>query len=630
MALVLAFLILVGFCLTGRRLAALSACPLEGGEAVAVGVTLGMVTAAWAMTALAFGGLLYPAAGWGVLAGLYALGWKEIPSLWAETREGFRRLFHPESRARRTWMETAGGLVLMALLFMAVTRAWAPPVRTDALVYHLAVPRAYLDHHGVVNLPDNIYSFFPLLFEMVYLFGLTFEVEGLPALLGVGQAVALGVGLAVYGARYLGIRRAWLAPVLFFSVPTFVEVAASAYVDIALAGFVFFAFYAWDRWRETRRGFWFACLCVFAASAFATKLTAFIVLPLAVLGIAWARRGDASPKRALIELSAFAGTALLWMAPWWARNLHYTGNPFVPLFIQVFGGEHAVNWDPLRAMLMDRYVRLFGMGRSIGDFLLLPWNLTFHSEPHSLRFDGRIGYVHFLLLPAVAGLWKHRNARIGALTLVTAVLIVFWFLYFQYVRFLAPAFTFLSLLLVYGMDRMTDSAATRAGRTGTALWRLLIAAGLLANTALAAQDWLKKNPLAYLAGAESRSEYLSRNLPAYPMYEAMNTRVQPGGKVLFIFMRNLGYLARQDFISDSVFEAHTMQTLLERAESESDILRELQSRGVTHIMFDSNYVWGPDSAFKPEHRARFKRFLQEHARRVHRHKNYYLYRIVIN
>ncbi|CAI2719111.1 ArnT family glycosyltransferase [Nitrospina watsonii] len=630
MALLLAILIGVAWGLAGNRLAAACGCRLASpGESIAVGVTLGMGINAWVMTALAFAGGLYPVTGWIVLALLYAVSWRQIPLCWRALRDLLRSRFRGVSRKQLPWLEAFGGAVLIVLLILAVTLAWAPPLRTDALVYHLAVPKAYLDHHGVVNLPNNMYSFFPLLFEMVYLFGLTFEVEGLPALLGVGQAVALAVGLATYYRRYLGGRYGWLVAAVFFSVPTFVEIAASAYVDLPLAGFVFFAFYAWDRWRETRHGFWFALMCGSAASAFATKLTGFMVLPLTVLGIVWVRR-HGSAARALGEVAVFTLTALVFMAPWWARNLHYAGNPFVPLFMQMLGGQEQINWDPTRAMLMDRYVHMFGMGRGIVDFLLLPYNLTFHSEPHSLRFDGRLGLVYFLLIPAGVGVWMRRTARIGVLALMTAVLILVWFLYFQYIRFLAPALTFLSLLGVYGLETLVTCPAGRLRTAWNQMWMGLIALGLVFNTTLAAKTWWEKRPTAYLSGDESRDAYWTRNLPAYPMYRAMNTQAGADDRVLFIYMRNLGYLAQRDFLSDSIFEAHTMQSLLARADAGEDLFQQLQSLGVTHIMFDSNYVWGPDSTFTPEHQARLQRFLMNHAERIARNDSYALYRIVIN
>ena len=41
--------------------------------------------------------------------------------------------------------------------------------------------------------------------------------------------------------------------------------------------------------------------------------------------------------------------------------------------------------------------------------LLLPYNLTFKAELHSLKFDGQAGIVFFMLIPAlIVGLWKPR------------------------------------------------------------------------------------------------------------------------------------------------------------------------------------------------------------------------------
>ncbi|MCF8721390.1 ArnT family glycosyltransferase [Nitrospina gracilis] len=632
MALLLTILIVLTWGLLGARIASIFGVHWTSPEErVAVSITLGMTATAGLMTALTFLGGLYPATGWAVLALLLLFARNRIPPFLTTLRQSLRGPSILLFWRNRTGLETFAILALSILAMLAVTLAWAPPVRTDALVYHLAIPKAYLEHHGVMNLPHNMYSFFPLLFEMVYLFGLTFGVEGLPALLGVAQAAALALGLVAYYRRYLGSRYGWLVPAVFFSVPTFTEIAGSAYVDLPLAGFIFFAFYAWERWRETGHGFWFGLLCLFAGSAFATKLTGFIVLPLAVLGIVWVRRKSTSAGRVLGELFVFAGVAFLCMAPWWARNYAYAENPFVPLFMQVLGGQDKINWDPTRALMMDQYVRMFGIGRSITDFLMLPYNLTFRSEPHSLRFDGQLGIVYLLMMPSLIGLWLCRRPRLGPLTIVFAVLIVFWFVYFQYIRFLTPALVFLSLLLVSGLEGW--QARTPRQDFGTWLhraWMGLIALGLAFNTLLTAEIWKKKDPLAYLTGKETREAYLARNVSAYPIYRAMNTLVPPNGRVLFVYMRNLGYLAHREFISDSVFEAHTLQTVLESARDEKEVFQRLQSLGATHMMFDSNYVWGTGSAFSREHQALLHRFLQNWTEPVARHRHYYLYRIVIN
>ena len=374
---------------------------------------LGLVTVALVTTALAFAGAIYPVTGWIMVTAIFLGSFKIWPSLWREASALQPALenFWNEERPDRLFHKF-NVYVLAVLVILALILALAPPLKTDALVYHLAIPKAYLEHHGIINLPNSMYSFFPLLFEMVFLFAMTFGVESMPALCGLGMTFLLLLGLGVYCHQYLSPRLAWFVPVVFFSTPTFFEISASVYIDLALAGFMFFTFYAWDRWRETRLPFWFFYMVLFAGAAWATKLTGLIALPLVVLGIALEGKKDNNPARVLKHIVIFSGIVFLFMAPWWIRNYLYSGNPFLPLLMQFLGGEDRVNWDPNRALMFDHYVKLFGMGRGLIDLALLPYNLTFHAQPHTLKFDGQIGIVFFMLIPAlVAGLWKPRPPR---------------------------------------------------------------------------------------------------------------------------------------------------------------------------------------------------------------------------
>ncbi len=593
---------------------------------------LGLVTVALVTTALAFAGLMYPATGWIVLGVIFLASAKSWPLLWKDVsvfRPALRTFFGKD----RTDREFHGFcvLILAALAVLGLILALAPPVKTDALVYHLAIPKAYLEHHGVINLPNSMYSFFPLLFEMVFLFAMTFGVESLPALSGLGMAFLLLLGLTVYCRQYLSPRLVWFVPVLFFSTPAFFEISASAYVDLALAGFMFFTFYAWDRWRETRRPFWFFYMAGCAGAAWAIKLTGLILLPLAVLGIVLAGRTDTAPGRVVKQILIFSGIVFLFMAPWWIRNTLYSGNPFLPLLMPLLGGEDRVNWDAQRALMFDQYVKLFGMGRGLWDLLLLPYNLTFNAEPHSLKFDGRIGIVFFLLIPAlIAGLWKPRSLRVAALGVFTAVMLLFWFVNFQYIRFLAPAFTALTLLCVAGLDRMTrPRSGEHTSHLPGKIYLAVLALGLLFNVSLIWETWHQKNPALYLVGRETRDQYLSRNIPRYPMYRAMNGLDQEA-KVLLVYMRNLGYLAERPFHSDSVFEAHTLQAMLARDASFDGLRGQFKSLGITHLMFDRNYVFGKDTAFTPAGRTALNRFLKNRGRLVKQAGDFFLYRLVLD
>jgi len=594
---------------------------------------LGLVAVALLTTALAFAGGIYPATGW-IIVAVIVLGSAKIgPSLWQEVSAFQPTLgkFFGKDQPDRGFLRF-NLLIFAVLVVLALILALAPPVKTDALVYHLAIPKAYLEHHGIVNLPNNLYSFFPLLFDMVFLFAMTFGVESLPALCGLGMTFLLLMGLGVYFRQYLSPRLAWFVPVLFFSTPTFFEISASAYIDLALAGFMFFTVYAWDRWRETRLPFWFFYMALFAGAACATKLTGLIILPLVVLGIALEGKKDNNPARVLKHIVIFSGVVLLFMAPWWWRNYQYSGNPFLPLLMQFLGGEDRVNWDPSRALDFDHYVKLFGMGRGLWDLVLLPYNLTFHAQPYTLKFDGQIGIAFFVLIPAlIAGMWKPRSSRWASLTVVFTVLILFWFIYFQYVRFLAPAFTILTLLSIAGLEKITRPESEGVS---TPRWLGQIILGVAAcavsfNLYLIWDFWKEKAPGKYVTGEETRDQYLARNVPRYPMYQAMN-KLPPESKVLFVYMRNLGYLAERPFHSDSVFEDFTLKNIMEQDGSPDGLRRQLRSLGITHLMFDRKYVFGKEAAFSPDHQTVLNGFLKNRARLLKQKDNFFLVQLVLD
>ena len=591
---------------------------------------LGLIAVALVTTGLAFVGGIYPATGW-ILLGIIFLAsmeiWAGLPTLLKPLRP-VSSLLPKQDRS----FQGINILILATLVLMALLLAMAPPIKTDALVYHLAIPKAYLENHGIINLPNSVYSFFPMLFDMVFLFAMTFGVESLPALLGLGMALLLLAGLAIYFHQTLSPRLAWFVPVLFFSTPTFFEIAASAYIDLALAGFIFFAFYSWDRWRETHLPFWFFYMAVCAGAACSTKLTGLIVLPLGVMGIALMGLNVKIPLKVFKHLLIFSGIALLFLMPWWLRNYQFTGNPFMPLLMPILGGENRVNWDPGRMAMFDHYVGMFGMGRGILDFLLLPYNLTFHAKAHSLKFDGQVGIVYFMLIPALimAG-WRNRPPRWKFLSGLFAVLILFWFVYFQYVRFLAPALTALTLLGALALASITrrDPESPKSNRWLGPIFLCVVTFGVLFNVSLIWDFWTQKAPYQFVTGQETRKQYLTRHIPPYPMYQAMNA-LEPDSKTLMVYMRNLGYLAERPFYNDSVFEAHTLQAILEQDASANGIRRQLQELGITHFMFDRGFLFGQGGALPPEDQAALGKFLKRRGKLLQHKGAFQLYELVLD
>ncbi|MFN7930109.1 MAG: hypothetical protein U0Y68_19725 [Blastocatellia bacterium] len=151
--------------------------------------------------------------------------------------------------AAKTWQEKAwsrgeretswlwrGAFAWLAVpLGCGLLAALAPATGKDALVYRLAVPKAYVAAGGIVDVGTNVYGYLSLGAEMhgvwAMLLGQFINARVAEAAFGVVAFVWLPVLLlAVYGvARDWQLSRVWavLATVLVATIPSFYQVAAT-------------------------------------------------------------------------------------------------------------------------------------------------------------------------------------------------------------------------------------------------------------------------------------------------------------------------------------------------------------------------------------------------------------------
>jgi hypothetical protein len=515
------------------------------------------------------------------------------------------------------------GLAFLIFFLCSLTLALVPPTGIDALVYHLAVPKAYLQAGGMVSLPNNIYSFFPLQFEMLYLLALAIDGEALAQLLGFGMSVTVIGGIALFYKRYFLSKLLWVPCLIFFSTPTFWEVSFLAYVDFQVAGFILMAVYAWARWREEEKNGWFLLMSFFSGMAIATKLSSLVIFSIVLLGIILVKGN--SLKKTLTFSSLYILTVFLFLAPWWARNLIFTGgNPFAPYLIQFFGGD-GINWDQARSSMQFDYYQSFGMGRSLKDFFLLPWNLTFYSEKSSLRYDGQIGILYLLSFPLLGIVMFKRKqaASIGFFIslLIFCVFFISWFFMSQYIRLLTVPFIFLSMLLAFGLE----TAYLSSIKPLRILTAVILVFGLFFNGAIICKEWLDRNPFPVLLGTQSRDDYLESKIPSYPIYKAINNHLLNDEKALLVYLRNYGFLSDKKFFSDTFFEGFTLKKILEGGPTPEILLERWQKKDLTHLAFDFHFVFGNDSVLETREREALKNYLNLRGRLIFEKNGFYLY-----
>ena len=236
------------------------------GEAFLFSTALGSILISAIITALVFSGGISSAACWAILGVFFLVGWKNLIHL----KLALNIFSRPAQQSiEEDGLKNMAQSFLGLLVLLSIGLAMAPAFAKDALVYHLAVPKAFLQAGGLVNLPNNIYSFFPQQIEMLYLFALALGSDSLAQLTGLGVVFLLLFALWQYSKQKVGKSYAWLPPLIFISTPTFFSVASSAYVDLQAAAYVFLAFYAWENGYTRKQSSWFFLMTLFAGAAVA-------------------------------------------------------------------------------------------------------------------------------------------------------------------------------------------------------------------------------------------------------------------------------------------------------------------------------------------------------------------------
>jgi hypothetical protein len=105
-------------------------------------------------------GLLKPWLMWLLLALGILFFWSDILS-WFRDWKG---LFRGE-QSKLSWISA---VFVLFISLLGLLQALAPPLKWDSLVYHLEMPRQYLDAGEIIYLENNLFVGFPQLAEMNY------------------------------------------------------------------------------------------------------------------------------------------------------------------------------------------------------------------------------------------------------------------------------------------------------------------------------------------------------------------------------------------------------------------------------------------------------------------------------
>ena len=527
----------------------------------------------------------------------------------------------PSASTKRSIWETSALFLLGILLLADFVLTLTPETGKDALTYHLAVPKLYLLHHGFYFIPGNAFAGYPLLGEMNYLLALFLQNDILAKAMNFVILCGILLGISLFARHVLqNLRFFSLSILIFASIPSVFAVSHAAYSDLFVTFFTLAAIYSFFRWSENQLVAWLILCGLFSGSAAACKYTAMIATPLGCLGILWlAKRSGNGAMETLRRLALYAATAFMAGSPFYLKNWIVTGNPFYPFFYGIFGGK---GWDPDQARLYDLLIQNLGMGRSLLDYLLLPWNLSFRANMDSLAFDGMIGPIFLLTLPFLAAL-RRWDTPLRMMLIYALLTFCFWASSAQQIRYLIPLFPLLALFVGEILTHCYQSQ-----KRSFILLLCLVAGSLAFNGYHITSEFIKTDPLRVAVGLESRDHFLSRTLPTYPMYHFVNEALPPEARIFLIYMKNYTFLCDRDCYSDTMFETHTIQKILREEASPDRVHNRLKTAGFTHILYDERYLLGEPSPLSAEEKQLFSAFQNSHLQSIRQQGFYRLYRLI--
>ncbi len=472
-------------------------------------------------------------------------------------------------------LQIIGCISIPLLLLECLSPVWD----YDALLYHLEVPRQFLAHGRLYFDPEVLRSSYPYLGEMLFLMGIVFDLDSVAKLVNLTYAILFILSSIAFSMRFFGHEAAYTTAGILIGAPAFWMWATWAGIDFAWASYEFWSVYfvlLWlaDNKRNTRT--WLALAGVMSGLAASTK---YLSLPsLLIVGVLIVWKSLQEPKLLLKEafsnLLIFGLSAGIVAGGWYVKNWIWTGNPVYPL---IFGGP---GWEPLEAQVLNDYVYSFGVGKSLWDFLILPYNVYVFQEQFSTI---GLELIHPILWLAFLFPFRWMSSRKHDLIILyTVLLFVSWAINSQVIRFLLPLTAFLSILAGAVVETFSVSLKN--------ILRFVIIVGFMLFNLIFQIAWLQEQgSWSYVSGNSSANEYLQNMSYGFRAIQYIQQELKPNEKALFLW-DGRGYYCDERCIPDD--EQSTAVQLAFGSPPPELLAEKLRQDGVTHLVLskpDANW-----------------------------------------
>jgi hypothetical protein len=598
--------------------------------------SIGNVVFSYLLTALGFIGAFYPKVLWAVfLTGIAIAIWRIFEELRGPTfsiliNQTIRKKIDNSSAKEKNEEYVASIILLLVLLLFflpAILQAAAPPYARDSLVYHLLCPKEYLKAGRLVHIQGNIFSAFPKGHEV--LMTLLLSIAGDRAAQGFSilqQIAAIGSLYSLtclmtgpWPAALCSIGYATVPPVVYFTGCGYVEPALLMTLGGCLLVLVLSIRSERGGGTVGKVGFGSVSLIGFLAGWMpALKYSGLIYLGLIGLILLWNQR-KAVPKKALSVIGMFSLSA----APgfcWMGWNWMTLGNPVYPMAWFLFGGR---GWDESRAFTMSQYFDLYGMGRNLSDYFVLPWRLAFEGRFDTIFFDGAIGpfLILAIVMAAASTVFLARRrwvgAKLGEIGLMFIVSAAFFVFGTQQVRFWLPSQMLACTFAAPSVGFLVDWARRKRSIKVVLFFVLIVSLGW--NMWFLGKQFLKIGFYRPVLGIEQEKDFLIRKVPGYPALEFINQNLPTRAYLFCIWTGAYGYYLDRRYYSDTFVEDSTLKEFIHASADGKELSQRVTQAGFSHLFLN---VFLLEKNVEQSGQAILGSFLREGTRELFRDQNF--------
>jgi len=544
-------------------------------------------------------------------------------------------------RGGTTWINGLLLGFLGVLIISIVVLSSVPPVSKDALVHHLTVPKLYLEHGGMYEIPSMPFSYYPMNLDLLYLIPLNFGQDILPKFIHFFFALLTAGIIFSYLKPRTNLTYALLGVIFFISIPIIIKLSITAYVDLGVIFFSTASIFLLFKWMKN--GFRLVSLilsAVFCGLAMGTKYNGLIIFFLLTLLVPflysrYGKKGKSGSIRSLGHAALFLLIAMTVFSPWMIRNYYWKGNPIYPLYQKWFQARKAISSQTVISKIPEKQTNrgIFTYRSMIykekwWKIALLPVRIFFQGEDGTPQyFDGKLSPFLFFL-PFFAfyrireGPEQVRREKKILLVFALLFLVLVVFSRDLRVRYVSPIIPALVILSIFGLKNIREMVLkfhTKSARgVGFMVVGLLVIFSMAINVNYILHQFWEVQPFQYIKGDMSRHEYISKHRGEYPALQYVNRHLPTNALILFVFMGKRGYYCDRQYV---VSGAGRLKRLIHKAKTPEEILAGFKSQGFTHLfIYNPIFIKWLDENFDKERKRIIEDLFIKHIKTLY-HEN---------